>query len=128
MPIENNEIKLEELLPSNEVENKIKETEIVVEENNIVETPQKNVEEKPKAKRTAKKRSTKKIAENPIVQEAEENKPQIEQQPQTEEKPVVVEIQNVEKETSTKTKKPRKPRKTKKEQAQTQVQSQLVEG
>ena len=127
LPIENNEIKLEEILPSNEVENKIKETEIVVEENNIVETTQ-NVEEKPKAKRTAKKRSTKKIAENAITKESEENKPQIEQQTQTEEKPVVVETQNTENETTPKPKKTRKPRKTKKEQAQTQVQSQLVEG
>lgn len=129
LPIENNEIKLEELPQNNEIENKIKETEIVFEENNIVETPQ-NVEEKPKpkAKRTVKKRSTKKTAENPITQEIEENKPQIEQQIQTEEKPVVVETQNAENETTPKPKKTRKPRKTKKEQAQTQVQSQLVEG
>lgn len=127
LPIENNEIKLEELSQNNEIENKIKETEIVVEENNIVETTQ-NVEEKPKAKRTAKKRSTKKIAENAITKESEENKPQIEQQTQTEEKPVVVETQNTENETTPKPKKTRKPRKTKKEQAQTQVQSQLVEG
>lgn len=128
--IENSEIKLEKIFQNNEeIENKIKETEIIVEENNIIETSQ-NVDEKPKtnAKRTVKKRSIKKTSEKSITQEVDENKLQIEQQPQTEEKTVEVETQNVEYETASKPKKTRKPRKTKKEQIQTQVQSQLVEG